>query len=89
VRCHDDEIAAPIRRRCNDGFIELHVLHMNRIAGHTGLLGRISHPQTNASTRDRVAPVGPLTGEKIPWGRPEKADPGKFRGGAPTLTAAS
>src|SRR5215831_2642124 len=43
VRCHDDEIAAPVRGRCNDGFIGLHVFHLNRIAGHTGLLGRIGH----------------------------------------------
>ena len=25
VRCHDDEIAAPVRGRCNDGFIGLFV----------------------------------------------------------------
>ena len=41
MRCHDDEIAAPVRGRCNDGLIGLRVLHLNRVAGHTGLLGRI------------------------------------------------
>ena len=33
----------PVRGRCNDGFIGLHVFHLNRLAGHTGLLGRIGH----------------------------------------------
>ena len=43
MRCHDDEIAAFVFGRCNDGFIGLLVLHLNRIAGHTGLLGCIGH----------------------------------------------
>src|SRR5262249_25109484 len=38
VRCHDDEIAASVRGRCNNGLIGLHVLHLHRVAGHTGLL---------------------------------------------------
>lgn len=41
MRCHDDEIAALVLGRCDDGLIGLLVLHLNRVAGHTGLLGRI------------------------------------------------
>ena len=43
MRRHDDEIATPVRGCRNDGFIGLRVLHLNRVAGHTGLLGRIGH----------------------------------------------
>jgi len=41
LRPHDDEIAAPVPGRCNNCLIGLRVLHLNRIAGHTGLLGCI------------------------------------------------
>jgi hypothetical protein len=48
MRCHDDEIAAPILGHCNDGLIGLRVLHLNRVAGHTSLLGRIAHTVQHA-----------------------------------------
>src|SRR5262245_44787188 len=44
VRSHDNEIAAPVRGRCNNGLIGSRVLHLHRVAGHTGLLGCIGHP---------------------------------------------
>jgi len=44
VRCHDDEIAAPVRGGCNNGLIGSRVRHLHRVAGHTGLLGCIGHP---------------------------------------------
>src|SRR6516164_10388183 len=57
MRCHDDEMAAPVRGRCNDGFIGLHVLHMNRIAGHTGLLGRIGRAIQHARSVSLICSV--------------------------------
>src|SRR5262249_28398635 len=44
VRCHDDEIAAPVRGRCNNGLIGSRVRHLHRVAGHAGLLGCIGRP---------------------------------------------
>src|SRR4029079_7022972 len=42
-RCHDNEIAPSVRGRCNDGLIGLLVVHLNRVAGQTSLLGRMGH----------------------------------------------
>ena len=54
MRCHDDEIAAPVRSRCNDGFIGLLVLHLNRVAGYTGLLRRIGRAIQHARAGNQL-----------------------------------
>lgn len=41
MRRHDDEVATSVLGRSDNGLIGMLVLHLHRVAGDTGLLGRI------------------------------------------------
>ena len=41
MRRHDDKVATSVLGCSDNGLIGMRVLHLNRVAGDTGLLGRI------------------------------------------------